>query len=288
MRWSSMMLLVVAVAFAGFWLVVPGCGDDDDTTPTCTQALCRAGSTVCCSDGRPGSWATTPSPGRCVCGGGGDADADADADGDSGTCRSELPGGTCNVVLQCGCGAGERCVIGGTPSESYEECIPAGTDPLDTLCPPGSDNCQAGAQCLGTDGVHFYCMQFCYEDTDCPPGRSCDIHSPWGGYQICGSACTTCSPYDNSGCDSASQQCTVSTTASCTQCGIGAPGTGTAGSPCDDGCAVGYGCYTTPDDPDGHCYKFCDTAGGTPNCSDVPGATCQSLGVETYGLCVAP
>jgi hypothetical protein len=64
-------------------------------------------------------------------------------------------------------------------------------------------------------------------------------------------------------------------------------GTGDPGDTCYEGCRPGTGCYTTTGDPDGHCHKFCNTDGGSPDCSDIPGAVCQSLGFENYGVCIA-
>ncbi len=63
---------------------IPEIGRGECALAYCTQALCEAGSTVCC--GTPGTWNTTVR--RCACfAADGDADADigADADGDDAT-----------------------------------------------------------------------------------------------------------------------------------------------------------------------------------------------------------
>ena len=71
--------------------VVAACGDesgpaddggDGDTYHPCTEALCTAGSTLCCYlDSRPGTW--DPVHLGCICPSNPDADADGDGDADA-------------------------------------------------------------------------------------------------------------------------------------------------------------------------------------------------------------
>jgi len=183
--------------------------------------------------------------------------------------------GPCNVVLQCGCAAGERCLMG---EGDIEMCYATGTDPLDTECPAGTDNCQAQMQCLGTDGVHFYCMQFCYTDDDCPAERTCDVGSPWGGYRICGAAPVVCDVFTGTPCPTG-QACIINPPGGATICTTA--GTGTAGADCSTvGCVIGTGCYSSDGGVTNTCLQFCD---GSHTCTT---GTCQlRLGHATIGYC---
>jgi hypothetical protein len=304
-----MALIVAVVAIAGFGLVATGCGDDDDTVPACTQAACTAGSTVCCSGARPGTW--NASLRLCACPGadadadvGADADADigADADADmgadadvgadadtdvrpdTGTCTPDFPGGVCNVVFQCGCGAGERCVLDSeTGRPPYTEaCTTAGTDPIDTVCPSGADNCSPGMQCFG-DGTTFECQQFCYEATDCPGGRPClGAFDPVG---FCGPPPTACNLVTAAECD-AGETCVITESAACDRMCIGA-GDATLGEVCEysNSCVPGLGCYSFDSGTTYTCTPYCTSAG--TECT-AAGTACNmdlSPGCPEFGVC---
>jgi hypothetical protein len=129
-------------------------------------------------------------------------EADADSDAGGGTevaadvppdvpCPADL-GGECNLVYQCGCPVGERCVLGVDASGLPREfCRPRGTLEVDEPCGPGADDCAMGLQCFGEPEDGFRCLRFCYEAEDCPGGRACDvglIEDRHGEYRICGDA----------------------------------------------------------------------------------------------------
>ncbi|MBN1772122.1 MAG: hypothetical protein JXB32_12710 [Deltaproteobacteria bacterium] len=211
----------------------------------------------------------------------GDDDADAGTDRtDTGGCLAEL-GGACNLVLQCGCGAGQRCVLGGYA----EECVPDGTLPEGASC-SYSDDCSAGKMCLPGLDDEPICMQFCYHDADCPAGRMCLLPLIDGvGYMVCSPPGDGCDPFTAAGCASG-DGCLVMPggpdTAYCLPAGRVPPG----GDCSYDGCMVGSGCYAA--DPYGApaCLQYCDLAGGAPDCSAVPGATCEdALGSWPVGVC---
>ena len=71
--------------------VVAACGDESgpaddggeaETYFPCTEALCTAGSNLCCwRDGSPGTW--NPTLLGCICPSAADADADGDGDADA-------------------------------------------------------------------------------------------------------------------------------------------------------------------------------------------------------------
>jgi hypothetical protein len=226
---------------------------------------------------------------------GADADADADTtrwetgddDGDAGTdrpdttgCIAEL-GGACNVVEQCGCGSGQRCVLG-----SYaEECVTAGTLPEGASC-AYSDDCAAGKMCLPGLDEEPVCMQFCYDDGDCPTGRPCLLPLMDGaGYMVCAPPGDGCDPFTATGCSSG-DACMVMPggpdTAYCLPAGVVPPG----GDCSYDGCAVGAGCYAVDAYGTPACWQYCDLGGTGPDCSAVPGATCQdALGAWPVGIC---
>ncbi|MBI5500231.1 MAG: hypothetical protein HY907_08315 [Deltaproteobacteria bacterium] len=311
MRRFVMLLAVAVVAIGAFWMVGVGCGDDDSGTPTCTSALCAAGSAACCTGAVRGVWNTSLR--RCVCGTA-DADADVDvaADGDADVtpevetetgpdADADVPvdeggggcvgpyGGSCDPVLQCGCAAGERCILQSeTGAPPYTEtCFAAGTDTIDTECPAGADNCAPQMQCFG-DGTTFNCTMFCYGDTDCPSGRPCQVPPSIEPLGFCGPAAVDCDPFTGTGCTS-SENCDIMDFTTCDRA-CGPTGTGTAGEDCGTtGCVSGYGCLTTTGGPPYSCMKYCNPS-GTPNCSDVPGTTCQTIGAGTcagFGICMA-
>jgi hypothetical protein len=304
--------------------VVSLTGPDD-----CTQYLCTAGSEICCSGARHGTW--DAARGNCTCPSLPDAGPDVRDDAevwdggsvcdlvaciaecraaghrtgdctagacycadeppppwdvgpdhyDVGRCPSEM-GGFCNVVLQCGCAAGERCVLN---AEEFEECAPIGSDPIDTRCSETTDNCVAQNQCFGTSATDMRCMQFCYEDTDCPGSRTCD-YSITGvtGYRLCGMLPGTCLPLGGEGCPFG-DACVIDPPTDETSCV--AAGTAGPGETCDSiagDCRVGTACYTN-DGSTYACFEYCDLAGVTHPCP--AGLVCGSFGHDTIGVCAA-
>lgn len=210
-----------------------------------------------------------------------DDDADATTDRPDATgCVAEL-GGECNLVTQCGCAAGQRCVLGG----DAEECVPDGTLPEGASC-AYSDECSAGKMCLPGFDDEPVCMQFCYRDADCPAGRPCLLPLLDGtGYMVCAPPGDGCDPFTAAGCASGDGCLVVPggpDTTYCLPAGAVPPG----GDCSYDGCAVGSGCYA--DDPYAapRCWRYCDLTGAGPDCSAVPGATCEdALGAWPVGIC---
>ncbi|MBI5502883.1 MAG: hypothetical protein HY907_21745 [Deltaproteobacteria bacterium] len=223
--------------------------------------------------------ACTRPPGSCGDDGGTHVDA-ADAPP---ACPTEL-GGPCNVVLQCGCAAGERCVLVGLPDDPVEACVPAGTDRPGTPCGAG-DNCTAQSQCFEVPGPDAECTTFCYDMVDCRPGLFCSLGIDGvPGYRLCTPE-GDCDPFSAAGCPFG-EGCMVYPGGSC-ETACSPAGSGTVGEECESsGCAIGLGCYTVTGGPPYHCYKFCAPA-GVPDCADIPGATCLAIdaGCPEFGVC---
>jgi hypothetical protein len=267
-------------------------GDDGTCDPVACASYCRAA-------GLSGGNCESSS---CFCyDGAADADADADVredvvrdeasvreDGhgpedvgrrdDGGPpCPSEL-GGPCNAVLQCGCAAGERCLLG---ESLVEECAPSGTDPIDALC-GAVDNCMPQNQCFGNSAADVTCRQFCYVDEDCPASRTCDFAiTGVAGYRLCGYLGDPCDPVTGDGCP-ADEACVVVPPAAGFECWPA--GTTGPGEPCGvEDCRIGTGCYTT-DGVSFLCYEYCDLDGIRHPCP--AGLVCSNgLGSTTIGLC---
>jgi hypothetical protein len=212
---------------------------------------------------------------------------------DPSVCQPEL-GGSCNAVFQCGCGSGERCIVSGTgdgSGHSKELCVPEGTDPIDATCTIAGDRCAAGLQCYGGSAASRSCMQFCYDERDCPASRECEFRidgvtrADGGGYRLCGPPRVDCDPFTNAGCD-ADRACVLVPGEGLGTCDPA--GTAGAGESCDTGgCRPGHGCYRVGEDPGNRCYAFCRLGGGAPDCSAVPGASCVGgLGSDTVGICL--
>jgi hypothetical protein len=129
-------------------------------------------------------------------------------------------------------------------------------------------------------------MQFCYDDLDCPTGQPCALPiSPDAGYMLCAGETDACDPFTGTGC-AAGNSCMVipGTTAVhfCMPAGTARPGEDCSMSDC----AVGAGCYMVDPAASPSCWKYCDLGGGLPDCSDVPGSSCQdALGDPSVGVC---
>ena len=240
----------------------------------------------------------------------GDADGDADAHDaspevtaevrdDSSTCTGDL-GGPCNVVTQCGCGAGQRCIITGTGAPFIEGCEAASFDGIDAPCTTGADSCAAGLQCCGNPEFpeSFRCAKFCYADADCPGGRLClfevpDITNPDGtGIRLCGPPPASCDPFDTTdpvtGCTGPDRACVV--WSGVLYCDVA--GTTAWGGNClpEGRCMLGSGCYSIGGGATYLCFKYCDLTDGDPGCADsgIDGATCVGgLGSDTIGVCAS-
>ena len=195
-------------------------------------------------------------------------DADADApDVEARLCPTEL-GGPCNVVTQCGCAPGERCVLSLAPSTPLEECVPAGTDLAGAQC-EFEDHCAPQNQCRWNSPMDYLCMQFCYDDEDCPAGLGCDYDLPdIPGYRLCGLLGDGCDPLTGAGCPPG-EGCILFGMIPEPRCEVA--GLAEPGRPCPsfgEICRVGAACYlldvdgdtSAVDDP-ALCYEFCDLEG---------------------------
>ena len=279
-------------------------GDDDgegreygevppDGSP-CYESPCR---TSCLAAGFRDGICATPYVCECLPWPG-DGGADGDADGDDGEhldvrdihdswpdpdgCTSEM-GGVCNAVLQCGCAAGERCILG---AELVEECVPAGTAPIDSLCGDSPDDCVAQNQCFGTGTMDQRCRQFCYEDTDCPAEYLCaDEVAGVTAYRVCRTPPDSCDVFTGTGCPTG-EACIIDPTPSTHPVECAAAGTGEPGVACDGvgDCRIGTACYTT-DGATYLCYEYCDLAATAHPCP--AGLACGSFGHPTIGVCNA-
>ncbi|MBI5072136.1 Ig-like domain-containing protein [Candidatus Falkowbacteria bacterium] len=193
-------------------------------------------------------------------------------------CFPEM-GGPCNVVSQCGCGAGQRCVIG---ASLVEECIAAGTDPVGTPC-GSTDNCVPQAQCYES-GSGRECRQFCSWGLDCPTSFFCSYLIPGvTSYGLCVPT-VDCDPFTGAGC-AAGEGCAFVPPSGgfCVPAGTAAPGEDCGAT---THCRIGSDCFSFDSGITYRCIKYCALRGGSPDCSDVPGTTCFDFGHVVVGICV--
>jgi hypothetical protein len=215
-----------------------------------------------------------------------------DGTADAGDCRPLL-GGPCEIVEQCGCDPGQRCVLdysgGGRP---IEKCVAVGTDPFGAPCDDGVDNCETGSECFGFGEI--ICSPFCYSDHDCPGGWDCSCGptglTPDDDYRVCCQPPIRCDPFTAEGCPDG-DACVAGW-------GMGdgcvPAGTAEAGESCvpasGEYCVVGFECHGFGVDLDTRvCTKYCRLDGGLPDCADVPGTVCAAgTGDPVVGLCLLP
>jgi hypothetical protein len=225
-------------------------------------------------------------------------DSAAEGSGDAEGCTPRL-GGPCNVLEQCGCGPGDRCVLDYSGrTRPIEMCVAVGADPFGTLCDDGVDNCTAGSQCFPegpSDGSGFFasliCASYCDSQLDCPGGWYCGGLAPGlspglPGYQVCGNPPQPCDPFTSEGCAPGSSCVVRSGDTQCRWAEAAGPG-----EPCRRSCAVGSWCpaldWGSPLVSDGICYQYCRLDGSLPDCSDIPGTVCAAvLGRPDVGICI--
>jgi hypothetical protein len=93
---------------------------------------------------------------------------------DTGPCIP-LEGGTCNLISNCNCGAGQQCRLYIDPADPcgiIEQCAAtSGTLPRGSVCDPASDQCAPGTSCT-TDSMSgsSTCTEWCVSDLDCSMG----------------------------------------------------------------------------------------------------------------------
>ncbi len=117
--------------------------------------------------------------------------------------------------------------------------------------------------------MDYLCMQFCYEDEDCPADRGCSYDVPdIPGYRLCGLLGEGCDPFTGAGCPPG-DGCILFGMFPEPRCEIA--GLVDPGQPCaffEEACRAGAACYildvdgdtSSVDDP-ALCYEFCDLEG---------------------------
>lgn len=265
----------------------------------CIAGTCRPGTAIVCDDGIACTTNSCGEPaGTCAfarndaaCPAGSTCTAPTASGCASTTMCAESP---CRLVSpQCGCPAGQACVIAGTA----RTCAAAGTGATGTSCGTAGAGCTAGNLCVGVSatGTPSACEHFCSTDAQCTgAGALCILGLGDGaggtlpGVTLCS---LSCNPLTGGGCPSGSA-CRIFVEAAgagryLTHCD-GPVGTGTALSPCTDdtGCAAGYACLDLGFGNE--CTRWCDYAAGT-GCGF---GLCEDLftvpviiGTRHYGVC---
>ncbi len=90
---------------------------------------------------------------------------------------SPLMGGSCNMISNCNCAAGEKCGLALNPTDEcdvIESCTPGSyTIPAGSPCTSGSDECVVGSSCMTDPDGNAVCMEWCFAEGDCSMGM-CD------------------------------------------------------------------------------------------------------------------
>jgi hypothetical protein len=181
--------------------------------------------------------------------------------------------GPCSTVPQAVCPSGEKCTLpGGTLGDPV--CRPAGALAVGAGCTPSSDQCVAGALCLGDTAANAdsMCRQLCNHDNgdqDCtePPGpggsanyAQCVIVAVGSAsISLCSHPCNPVLAAGSSGCP-LEQRCDYQafTSFERTDCRT-FTGSGTDGAACqiNNQCAAGYGCMQLGFSSSYVCRQFC-------------------------------
>ena len=217
--------------------------------------------------------------------GGASASSSASSASSSGVCL-ETP---CQLVSpQCGCGAGDMCLIDGSP-EGTRVCVAAGSVPIGGEC--SGSNCSAGSMCVISAGMKSSCRKFCSMDAHCTaPGGLCVTKLNDGssgqipGVTLCSD---NCDPLTNVGCSVTGMSCQVFKESGgqlrhFTSCA--GSGSGTQGASCTNSanCAPTFGCFNVGTS---QCVKYCKVVGGV-----CPGglmcAPVGKVGSTEYGVCL--
>lgn len=204
----------------------------------------------------------------------------------------------CDILTQCGCGAGSACDIDGTDNSgtACRSVLTAGD--VESTCIDAT-RCDAGFVCLFDAGSSIgTCKHYCDADADCgTPRGKCIIQITSGGQPIpdIPKACSSnCDPTDPTaaGCPSG-RKCGLfnangTDIVECSVAGAGTQGASctTSGSPNDRLCAVNFLCTTV--DTTTACRKICNR---TANTGCAAGEICIgftdpfSVGGVEYGVC---
>lgn len=206
-----------------------------------------------------------------------------------GPCTAPVSG-PCDDFPQCGCAAGQNCIVTGANGET--SCDLSGSTPPYHACTKDTD-CGIGYTCVGSS-----CKPFCAADADCGGNhKTCEQvgYDPGDGgtepipqYKICTAQCDLLDP--STVCGSGAGCWLTSDTGPGTDC-VGGAGTTTGATACSSNpstCAPGYLCVSFNGSEE--CAKWCRV--GSAYKSDCPvGKSCASFstppkidGVE-YGAC---
>lgn len=187
----------------------------------------------------------------------------------------------CDVVLQCGCGAGQAC---DNTAQAQSTCRAVQTAGTETSACTDYQDCAAGFTCRGVS-PHFSCHKWCTSDSDCIGGsRYCDIAT--GSGNLCGERC---SPLTGQGC-ATGFACQLAFNSAKGRWGTACrwSGTGVQDDHCSsaDDCAAGYYCG-----PWGFCSRYCDRGVSSPcanyrSCAPLsPSSPTATLDGTTFGAC---
>ena len=189
-RWAIVLVVLgIAMGIASTFLGAPGCdapgpmlvgpGEDDGEATTCTQAMCLAGSAVCCPGRVHGAWDTIRL--GCICPGAADADADTpDVPGCTpsscnSACRSAgYPGGNCSGAL-CICGEWPADADADADADAHPggDCRPTQAPELGGECNAVYQcGCGAGERCW-LNGVEPDMIEECVPAGTDPPNTHC-------------------------------------------------------------------------------------------------------------------
>jgi hypothetical protein len=163
--------------------------------------------------------------GSTVSGSGGSAASGAGAPAPL-PCKPTTSGGKCNLVSNCGCGAGTACSVASlSGSNAVFACTTPGRVSAGSLCNAESD-CIAGHGCVGA-APGATCRAYCETDTDCGSSGWCEavtisideqlVEVP--GDRVCFEACSTAADCATGCCSPARSGHTVCAAASfCAEC----------------------------------------------------------------------
>ena len=187
-------------------------------------------------------------------------------------------GAACNLSMQSGCGAGEKCTI----ANNGAFCAPDGTVAAGGACSGSPDDCVQGSVCIG--GI---CHPLCGSDSDCKQpavdgvGPRCTVPLPGLVNKACTIACNPVLAAGDPLCPTSSACVyTPSATSEATDCSP--PGSSVEGDSCDNSteCAANLTCILNGAPP-GHCRAVCRN-GVAGDC--VAADSCTSVGAQ-YGVC---
>ncbi|MSP17738.1 MAG: hypothetical protein EXR73_14230 [Myxococcales bacterium] len=200
----------------------------------------------------------------------------------------------CELISQCGCGAGEACDLDGSQLPTGGTmCRPVTTPGTETsTCASGTD-CARQYVCLGLTDAQ--CMRYCASDSDCGGLGLCVIQIESGGVPVPGArVCShTCQPHvaggncpPGWGCSLYQEEAGMMRPfAACHAAGAGGHrATCTTASDCQ----AAFECYT--DGSTFFCLHNCNVTTGV-GCATVPGTTCMGFatpvvfGGSEYGYC---